>query len=77
VQVPLEDGSVFSQVAMPPDRIPYMEAGFGIGNILKVLRIDGIWRLNYHEPLLRNPELYSNWGKRNNFGLRVDMAVRF
>jgi hypothetical protein len=77
VQVPLRDGTFFNQVATPPDRIPYMEAGFGIGNIFKVLRIDAIWRLNYHEPLLAHPELYSNWGKRNNFGLRVDLAVRF
>jgi hypothetical protein len=26
---------------------PYIEAGFGIGNILKLLRVDGIERFNY------------------------------
>lgn len=29
------------------DKGPYMEAGFGIENILKVIRIDALWRLNY------------------------------
>jgi hypothetical protein len=32
--------------------VPYMEAGIGIENILKVLRFDVVWRLNYHD----NPE---------------------
>jgi hypothetical protein len=31
--------------------IPYMEAGFGIENILKVLRFDVVYRLNYHDNL--------------------------
>ena len=35
-----------------PSRAPYMEAGFGIENILKVIRVDALWRLNY----LDNPE---------------------
>lgn len=30
-----------------PNKVPYMEAGVGIENILKLLRIDAIWRLNY------------------------------
>ena len=30
-----------------PDKAPYMEAGVGIENIFKLLRIDAIWRLNY------------------------------
>lgn len=77
LMVPQADGSVFRQVAQPPDQIPYMEAGFGIGNIFKVLRFDAIWRLNYQDPLLRHPELYGNWGKRNNFGVRMDLAIRF
>lgn len=29
------------------DRGPYMEAGFGIENILKFIRVDALWRLNY------------------------------
>lgn len=35
-----------------PSKIPYMEAGFGITNILKVLRLDAVWRINY----LDNPD---------------------
>lgn len=35
-----------------PDQGPYMEAGVGIENILKVIRIDALWRLNY----LDNPQ---------------------
>jgi hypothetical protein len=77
VLVPQPDRTLYSQIAQPPDKIPYMEAGFGIGNIFKVLRFDAIWRLNYQDPLLRHPELYNNWGKRNNFGVRMDLAIRF
>jgi hypothetical protein len=28
---------------------PYLEAGVGIENIFKVLRIDGIWRLSHYD----------------------------
>ena len=35
-----------------PENGPYMEAGFGIENILKVFRVDALWRLRY----LDNPE---------------------
>ncbi len=34
-----------------PDKKPYMEVGLGIDNIFHLIRIDGIWRLNY----LSNP----------------------
>jgi hypothetical protein len=37
-----------------PFREPYMEAGIGIANIFKILRIDMWWRLNYHQPNVRN-----------------------
>lgn len=30
-----------------PNKEPYMEVGIGIENILRLLRIDAIWRLNY------------------------------
>jgi hypothetical protein len=30
-----------------PNKTPYMEAGVGVENIFKLLRIDAIWRLNY------------------------------
>ncbi|MDX1943232.1 MAG: DUF5686 family protein [Saprospiraceae bacterium] len=35
-----------------PSREPYMEAGIGIENILKIIRVDAVWRLNY----LDNPQ---------------------
>ena len=35
-----------------PSPVPYMEAGFGIENIFKILQIQATWRLNY----LDNPE---------------------
>ncbi len=28
---------------------PFLEAGVGIENIFRVIRLDGIWRLNYHD----------------------------
>jgi len=31
-------------------RTPYMEASVGVENILKVLRVDAVWRLNYNYP---------------------------
>lgn len=37
-----------------PFREPYMEAGVGIANIFKILRVDMWWRLNYHQPNVRN-----------------------
>ncbi len=30
-----------------PNKTPYMEAGVGIENIFRLLRIDAVWRLNY------------------------------
>jgi len=35
-----------------PSNAPYMEAGIGVENILKLIRIDALWRLNY----LDNPQ---------------------
>ncbi len=35
-----------------PSEKPFLEAGIGIENILKVIRVDALWRLNY----LDNPE---------------------
>jgi hypothetical protein len=35
-----------------PDQGPYMEAGVGIENIFKIIRIDALWRLSYTD----NPE---------------------
>ena len=34
---------------LPMGKRPYMEAGVGIDNILTVLRVDYVWRINYRE----------------------------
>lgn len=49
-----------------PDRIPYMEAGVGIDNIFHLIRIDGVWRLNY----LSNPGVPK-------FGIKVSLELKF
>jgi hypothetical protein len=79
VNVPLADGGVFSQTIQAPSREPYLETGVGLYNIFKVLRVDGIWRLNYHDLSWRtDPSIpKANWGKFNNFGLRVDLSITF
>ena len=54
-----------TQQVQAPSQEPYMEAGMGIENILKVLRIDAVWRLNYHVPTATN------------FGIRFYLALQF
>jgi hypothetical protein len=49
-----------------PNRIPYVEVGAGIENILKIFRVDFIWRLTYRN----NPYV-------GNFGVRAGMSVSF
>jgi hypothetical protein len=49
-----------------PSRIPYVEVGAGIENILKLFRVDFIWRLTYRN----NPYV-------GNFGVRAGMSVSF
>lgn len=47
----------------------YYEVGVGIENIFKFIRVDAIWRLSYlEETAISNPK---------QFGIRVDLAVRF
>jgi len=48
---PQNDGQSYSGFRSPSAH-PFMEAGVGIENILKVIRVDALWRLNY----LDNPE---------------------
>jgi len=43
-----------------PSRKPYMEASFGIENILRFIRIESIWKLNY------KTDFAPNWGLRMN-----------
>ncbi len=47
--------------------IPYTEAGFGIGNIFKVLAVDAIWRLSQIDPKLSNLR----------FGIYTSLVVQF
>ena len=47
----------------------YYEVGVGVENIFKFIRVDAIWRLSYLDPTpISNPK---------QFGIRVDLAVRF
>ncbi len=45
---------------------PYYEAGVGIENIFKIIRIDAVWRLSY----LDNPDIQK-------FGIRAKLQIRF
>lgn len=49
-----------------PTKRPYLETGVGIENILKVFRVDAIWRLNY----LDNPDA-------SRFNIRAGMQFYF
>lgn len=53
------------QGVQAPKAIPYLEAGMGLENILKVLRVDALWRLNYHVPTA------------DNFGIRFHLTIQF
>ncbi|MFN8394294.1 MAG: DUF5686 family protein [Bacteroidia bacterium] len=79
VLIPRPDGSLHVQEIKAPTKIPYMEAGVGLYNILKVLRVDAIWRLNYFDLRYKSdPSIpKANWGKFNNFGLRADFSITF
>lgn len=79
VVIPRADGTNYVQQIKAPTAVPYLEAGVGIYNILKVLRVDAIWRLNYHDLTYRtDPSIpKANWGKFNNFGLRADFSITF
>jgi len=79
VDVPIGENQVFRQRVLAPTTEPYMEAGVGLYNILKILRVDAIWRLNYHDLRYQtNPNIpKANWGPRNNFGLRFDITLTF
>ena len=48
---PQSGAAVYTGFRTPSEK-PFLEAGVGIENILKVIRIDALWRLNY----LDNPE---------------------
>lgn len=48
------------------ERTPYVEAGVGIENILKVLRVDYVWRLTYR-----------NLPNIDKSGLRISLHMTF
>lgn len=50
--------------------IPYVEVGLGIENILKIFRVDVIWRLTHTDPQY-------HIGNIRNFGLRVRYSINF
>jgi hypothetical protein len=78
LDIPFQGGIVRQEI-QAPSSIPYLEAGVGLYNIFKVIRIDGIWRLNYHDLSYQTEPgvVKSNWGRFNNFGLRMDFQITF
>lgn len=77
--IPRLDGSFEHQQIKAPTKVPYLEAGAGLYNIFKVLRVDAIWRLNYFDLSYKtDPGVpKANWGRFNNFGLRADFSITF
>jgi ferritin len=51
---------------------PYMEAGAGIENLFKFVRIDAIWRLTYRDPNQNTDE-----AKVMNFGIFAKLQIMF
>ena len=47
------------------DKIPYVEAGVGISNIFRVLRVDAFWRLTHRRP------------DKSNFAFTIGLDVEF
>ena len=57
---------LFPQDTYPMDKTPYMEASIGIENIFNAVRLDYVWRLNYHH----------HQGIQKN-GIRATVALTF
>jgi hypothetical protein len=64
----------YVQTVQAPDGTkPYVEVGVGIENILKIIRLDYVWRLTY-----RNPNAPGRLaGFQYNSGLRFNLSVGF
>lgn len=63
----------FSQTVQAPNRVPYIELGVGVENVLKILRIDYVWRLTY-----KNPEVPEEFeGRQLNHGPRFQLSITF
>ncbi len=52
---------------------PYVEAGYGVENIFKFLRVDFIHRLTYRDQL---PDRFSNAPDHSNFGIKFSAQFR-
>lgn len=67
---PLKQNDLFvfpsNALCMPMGKKPYMEIGAGLDNILTVLRVDYVWRLNYRD----TPGI-------NRSGIRIQMHFTF
>ncbi|MCS7086491.1 MAG: hypothetical protein RMM53_11800, partial [Bacteroidia bacterium] len=60
-------------VARAPGRIPYMEVGVGIENIIRIFRVDLLWRLSHFNPPAPGKLARYNY----NFGFRVNANITF
>lgn len=56
----------FPSTSFRMGRRPYMEAGVGIENVFKFLRVDYVWRLSYRN----NPDIQKS-------GIRISMRISF
>ena len=56
---------------------PYYEAGFGIENILKIIRLDALWRLSYINSDYRENYKLKTGSNVQIFGLRATLQVIF
>lgn len=57
-----EDDPVRIQI---PNREPYMEVSYGVENIFRLLRVDVVYKLNYHS------DLAPSWGIRTNLHFKL------
>jgi hypothetical protein len=52
---------------------PYVEAGVGISNIFRVIRVDAVWRLNHRDPGINGIKLIGS----NNFAVSFSLVLSF
>lgn len=70
----LSDKNAFSTLSKP-----YVEAHLGVENILRIIRVDFIWRLSYtnDEYVAENKERFGDNSEIQKFGIRGSLALRF
>lgn len=76
-----DDNLQFNRAGLQPEVLvqapsaqPYVEAGFGIENIFRVLEVNFLWRLTYRDPI---PPSGLNDPFGFNFGIRLNARVQF